>query len=113
MQYRNLPSVEGVMATRQLQGLAILYQRDWLVNLVRQQIDAAREDIRRGEDAASVDHIAVQVAQQAARQGRARPQPVINATGVIIHTNLGRAPLSEAAVEAMQAAADRLYRPRA
>ena len=107
MQYRNLPSVESVMATRQLQGLAILYQRDWLVNLVRQQIDAAREHIRRGDDAASVDHIAVQVAQQAARQGRARPQPVINATGVIIHTNLGRAPLSEAAVEAMQAAADR------
>ena len=30
-------------------------------------------------------------------------QPVINATGVIIHTNLGRAPLSKAAIQAMQA----------
>ena len=107
MQYRNLPSVESVMATRQLQGLAILYQRDWLVGLVRQQIADARDAIRRGEDAASIDDIAVRVAQQAARQARPRPQPVINATGVIIHTNLGRAPLSEASVDAMHDAADR------
>ena len=107
MQYRNLPSVEAVMATRQLQGLAILYQREWLVNLVRQQIDHAREEIRRGQNGADLEEIAVRVAKQAGRQGRPRPQPVINATGVIIHTNLGRAPLSEAAVEAMQSAADR------
>ena len=87
--------------------MAILYQRDWLVGLVRQQIADARDAIRRGEDAASIDDIAVRVAQQAARQARPRPQPVINATGVIIHTNLGRAPLSEASVDAMHAAADR------
>ena len=107
MQYRNLPSVESVMATRQLQGLAILYQRDWLVNLVRQQIDAARDGVRCGDEAATIDEIAVRVAHQASRTARSRPEPVINATGVIIHTNLGRAPLSEDAVEAMQAAADR------
>ena len=107
MQYRNLPSVEAIMATRQLQGLAILYQRDWLVNLVRQQISDARDDIRRGQDAASVDEIAGRVAQQTAQVARPRPQPVINATGVIIHTNLGRAPLSEASVDAMHDAADR------
>ena len=107
MQYRNLPSVEAIMATRQLQGLAILYQRDWLVNLVRQQIADARDDIRRGQDAASVDEIAGRVAQQTAQVARPRPQPVINATGVIIHTNLGRAPLSEASVDAMHDAADR------
>ena len=107
MEYRRLPSVEAVMGTRQLQGLAILYQRDWLVNLAREQIALAREAVRRGEEPADVDSIAGRVAQQAARVGRTRPQAVINATGVIIHTNLGRAPLSEAAVEAMQAAADR------
>ena len=107
MQYRNLPSVEAIMATRQLQGLAILYQRDWLVNLVRQQIADARDDIRRGQDAASVDEIAGRVAQQTAQVARPRPQPVINATGVIIHTNLGRAPLSEASVDAMHDAANR------
>ena len=67
MQYRNLPSVESVMATRQLQGLAILYQRDWLVNLVRQHIDAARDGVRRGDDAATIDEIAVRAAHQASR----------------------------------------------
>ena len=107
MQYRNLPSVESVMATRQLQGLAILYKRDWLVNLVRDQISHAREDIRRGENGADLEEIAFRVSEQAARQGRPRPRPVINATGVIIHTNLGRAPLSEASVDAMHDAADR------
>ena len=107
MEYRSLPSVEIVMATPQLKGLAIRYQRDWLVNLVRQQIAAARDQVRRGEGPPGIDDIAAGVARQASRDGRVRPQPVINATGVIIHTNLGRAPLSEEATEAMQAAADR------
>jgi L-seryl-tRNA(Ser) seleniumtransferase len=49
--------------------------------------------------------VAEEVAQQAHVRWRLSPRPVINATGVIIHTNLGRAPLSPEAVEAVRQAA--------
>ena len=107
LQYRDLPSVEAVLATERLKTLAQRYQRDWLVNLVRERINEARDGIKKGGAAPSTEEIVQWVSDSAREASRARPRPVINATGVIIHTNLGRAPLSEEAVEAMEAASDR------
>ena len=70
---------------------------------VRAVIDAVLADARSGAVAPS--HVEEELA---ARLDRARPyslRPVINATGVIVHTNLGRAPLPPAAVDALVAAA--------
>jgi len=101
MQYRNLPSVESVLSTDTVAQLAALYRRDWVVNLVRQQLEEARQQIRRGGAAPTVAEVAQAVHGQLAATSQIWPRPVINATGVIIHTNLGRAPLSRAATEAM------------
>ncbi len=72
-----------------------------MIALVREELDATREAIGRGKAAPALDAIV------AAIEGRARAaltptlRPAINATGVVIHTNLGRAPLSDETIEAM------------
>jgi L-seryl-tRNA(Ser) seleniumtransferase len=58
-----------------------------------------------GEPAPTLDALASQTAELAAVAARGTLHPVLNATGVIIHTNLGRAPLSAAARRAMDAVA--------
>ena len=101
MQYRNLPSVDRVMASETLLALTAEYPRDWVVDLVRAQLDQARTRIGQGADALSAVELAELVCRELGTMTEVAPKPVINATGVIIHTNLGRAPLSQAATDAM------------
>ena len=101
IQFRNLPSVDSVMAVPAVVVLAASYRRDLVVNLVRQQLDRARQEIRQGGSAPPAAALADAVCREMESMGRREPRRVINATGVIIHTNLGRAPLSRAATEAM------------
>ena len=105
MQYRNLPSVDNVLATPQVASMVASFSRQWVVELVRSELDHARERIRQGEEAAGLDELAALVCQRADDVVRAEPRRVINATGVVIHTNLGRAPLSKAAMQAADEAA--------
>ena len=100
MQFRNLPSVDSVLATPEVASAAASFSREWVVDLVRRELDLARERIRRGGDAADLEEVAALVCQRAHDAVRAEPRRVINATGVVIHTNLGRAPLSHAALQA-------------
>jgi len=100
--YRALPSVDHLLAHERLQPLAAT-AGDALTPLVRQAIEIARAAIARGAEPPSEDEIAEQVLGLAEAVFRPSLRPVINATGVIVHTNLGRAPLSTAAIEAMTA----------
>jgi L-seryl-tRNA(Ser) seleniumtransferase len=106
MEFRNLPSVEAVLSNRTVRSLADEYTREWVTSLVRERIGEARGAIRNGDTAPTVEEIADSVARRVSLLGRASPRPVINATGVVIHTNLGRAPLSMEAMEAMVQASE-------
>ena len=105
MQFRNLPSVDSVLATPEMAEVASSFSRQWVVELVRQELDLARERIRQGEDAAGLEEVSALVCRRVDDVVRAEPRRVINATGVVIHTNLGRAPLSRAAMHAAEEAA--------
>ncbi|MQF69824.1 L-seryl-tRNA(Sec) selenium transferase [SAR202 cluster bacterium AD-804-J14_MRT_500m] len=101
MTFRNIPSVEKVLSTEPVQKLLQDYKHAWIANLVRSRINSAREHIRNGNCSIGLDQIVEGVCQHVNSLAEVRPKGVINATGVIIHTNLGRSPLSSAAVTAM------------
>ncbi|MDA0734581.1 MAG: L-seryl-tRNA(Sec) selenium transferase [Chloroflexi bacterium] len=105
MQFRNLPSVDAVLSDPTLTEMLTIYRRDWVVDLARQRLDQARQSIRQGGEAPAADEVAASVGRDISAMLEPSPQRVINATGVIIHTNLGRAPLSKAASEAAVMAA--------
>ena len=105
MQFRDLPSVDSVLALPNVAAAAAAYSREWVVELAREELDAARQRIRQGGEADGAEEIAALVCSRAEEAGRAEPRRVINATGVVIHTNLGRAPLSRAAMQAAEEAA--------
>jgi L-seryl-tRNA(Ser) seleniumtransferase len=70
---------------------------------VREELDSIRQSLLKGNTAApALDEIAERAAAHALDIIAPSIRPVINATGVIIHTNLGRAPLSRAALDSMQ-----------
>ncbi len=105
MQFRDLPSVDSVLATKEVAAATQSYSREWVVALVRHELKEAREKIRKGADAPGVDQVADGVGQRIKDAIHPGPRQVINATGVVIHTNLGRAPLSKGAIQAADEAA--------
>lgn len=101
---RKLPSVDRLLAHPVLQGLQEEAGHEEVVEAAREALTLAREAIQRGQPCPSVDYLAKAARQALARRLRPTLVPVINATGVILHTNLGRAPLSEEALAAMREA---------
>jgi L-seryl-tRNA(Ser) seleniumtransferase len=71
------------------------------VAAARASIAAATESILAGESAPSFDDLVASATALLGAQERRRLRPLINATGVLLHTNLGRAPLSEDALAAV------------
>ncbi len=103
-QFRSLPSVEQLLQELILGGLAGAYSHAAVVSLARQQLDDARDSIREGKDAPALQQLAADIMARAEEEWSPWPRPLVNATGVVIHTNLGRAPLSEPAMAAVNAA---------
>jgi len=102
---RNLPSVDRLLQHPRLAALVERRGHDLTVDAARQVLDAAREAIRDGAACPLADDLARQVEQRLETGLRPTLRPAINATGVIIHTNLGRAPLSAETRAAMDAVA--------
>ena len=105
--FRDLPSVDRVLAEPALAGVLERYRRDLVVDAVRGQLTRARDAVAGGAGVPAAADVADAVAAAGVEAWEsAWPTPVINATGVILHTNLGRAPLSEASLRAAVAAAE-------
>jgi L-seryl-tRNA(Ser) seleniumtransferase len=94
---RQLPSVDAVLAGAGVASLLATHPRALIVKAARAAVDAARDN--GGTAPAEGWDAAVRAA--VTRLAEASLVPVINATGVVLHTNLGRAPLAPAAIAAL------------
>ncbi len=90
-QLRDLPAVDQVLG--ELSHLEGRFPRRLVVEEVRRVLEKARADIRAGRDANSLA-IEKRVERNLAKLQTPSLRRVINATGVVLHTNLGRAPLA-------------------
>ncbi len=100
---RQLPSVNDLLL--QADGLVTLEGHARTVQALRTALDAARAKIKQGSPLPTTAQLIDDAQAQLHFGLDPQLEPLINATGVIIHTNLGRAPLSNAAQAAMSAAA--------
>ncbi len=103
--YRHLPGLDALLARPEVLSLIDAFGREPVRDEARELLDAIRADIRAGAAPPNEDAIVVRLQDQARAHLAPSLIPVINATGVIVHTNLGRALLSEAAQQAMMAVA--------
>jgi len=94
---RKLPSVDAMLAQPGIASLLPGHPRPLVVNAIRTVLDGARA-AGGGEPSAGWS---AAVQEQLSRVSAPSFQPVINATGVVLHTNLGRAPLATSAIDAM------------
>ena len=96
---RALPSVSALLEMAGVRALLARAPRTLVVEAAREVVDLARREPARRPRDASEWTSAIDAA--IARAGRASLRPVLNGTGVVLHTNLGRAPIADAAIEAI------------
>ena len=99
--FRKIPSVEELLVSPGLAELATRVSRNIVADAARSVLQRIRDDISRNIAGGVPETVAigVRVAEEVAQLLTPSLRPVINATGVILHTNLGRAPLAQAAIE--------------
>lgn len=100
--FRSLPSVDKVLSDKRMQRLEEEYSHHFVLQIVRQHLEEVRLRIAQGEPAPSFDQMVGSICTILDSLVEPSLRPVINATGVLLHTNLGRAPLSREAVVAME-----------
>jgi L-seryl-tRNA(Ser) seleniumtransferase len=101
LEYRKLPKVDQLLDDPSCRSWIVAHGRDLVVGALREAIGSARATIARGEPCPRSEAILADVEQRLIDEGKPSLRPVINASGVIIHTNLGRSPLSDDTIAAM------------
>jgi L-seryl-tRNA(Ser) seleniumtransferase len=106
--FRNLPSVNEILESGTVQALVTTHAHDVIVAAIRNELADLRRRVSDGAAAdglARAESIADRVAARLQQEFRPKLRTVINATGIVLHTNLGRAPLADEAARAAYEAA--------
>jgi L-seryl-tRNA(Ser) seleniumtransferase len=101
--YRRLPPVNAVLERPELQALVAEHAHENVLAAIRDELETLRTQLKEGvplDGVLSPEAVAGRVAERLRREAAPRLRRVINATGVVLHTNLGRSPLAEAAARA-------------
>ena len=98
---RNLPSVDSVLNAAAAAALLERFGRMASTGAVRAALEEARDALRAGAPSVpSADKLALEALARLEAEDRSDLRPLFNLTGTVLHTNLGRAVLAEAAIEA-------------
>lgn len=107
VELQKLPKVDRVVDAPELSGVRSTLGKKAVTALARSVIAEARSAALAGAEPATLAEVVARVRERAEVRLRAGLTPVVNATGVILHTNLGRAPLPRASIERIVATAGR------
>jgi len=102
---RKIPSIDEVVNAEAVARLATEHERELIVRIAREAVDALRSEIKKADDAADIDVSLEAVSSRVAEAVRRKFAPSIrhcvNATGIVLHTGLGRAVLPKEAADAV------------
>ena len=100
---KEIPKVDRILCWPEITGLLEKHPRPEVLVAVRTVLDQLRDHVRNNGDAASLDpgRIAARISSELASRFRPSLNAVVNCTGVVVHTNLGRSPLADEAEEAI------------
>jgi L-seryl-tRNA(Ser) seleniumtransferase len=101
MRMRGVPRTDRILAHPSVEAVRQRLGADVTKALVREALADVRKEIRAGAAAATEDEVAERVRARSIAWLARRTRKVVNATGVVLHTNLGRAPLGRAALAAL------------
>ncbi len=96
--YRGLPSIDRLLGDERVRGLSEKYDARIITDVARERLAEARGAIAAGRPCPPYDAIVSSLIEGIGSIVAPTLRPVINATGVILHTNLGRSPLSDEAI---------------
>ncbi len=101
---RELPKVDDMLSDVRINNAAQNISRHMLLKAIRHVIDETRQAILTGQitdERLDIDQLVVRILELATDDSTMNLKPVINATGIVLHTNLGRAPLAPSIIEAL------------
>lgn len=99
---RQIPSVEKILESPELQSEIDEFSHPLVAAAVKQAVEMIRDEVKKGKEPISSVGIVKMVKDIIAEQTSAALKPVINAAGVVLHTNLGRAPMDEGTLSFIQ-----------
>lgn len=102
---RDIPSVDQILKHPRTEQLLGTYGHAWTVSALRKVLDELRQSLPNLAEIPSDAELVNSLESILQKQSQPSLRPVINATGVLLHTNLGRAPLSQAALAAVESVA--------
>jgi L-seryl-tRNA(Ser) seleniumtransferase len=105
---REIPSVDSLLKHSRCETLLARYNREYVTGKCREIVDELRAELRHGKgrtDELKEESILIRVENRIRAESVPGHVRVVNATGTILHTNLGRALLPQAAIDAMTAVA--------
>ncbi len=101
-EFKNIPGVDKLLNDGRIKSMLKLYSRDFIVYCIRNELSSIRNGCTDGEQIPQIEEILENCIRRINNFINPTFKKVINATGIALHTNLGRAPLGNAVMEEIE-----------